>query len=137
MTWVLLAVVVLVAAVAAMWLVGSLLPRGHTATRVARYRQAPEAIWAAIVGVEEMPSWRTGLRSVSRRPDVDGRPSWVETSSHGDMPIVVVDTGGYYRGLLEWDLRAQRDGFLYGGRLFHVARTARHAVRLLRSLTTK
>jgi uncharacterized protein (TIGR00730 family) len=49
------------------------------------------------------------------------------------MPIVVLDTAGFYRGLLEWDLRAQRDGFLYGGRLFHVARTPRHAVRLLRT----
>jgi uncharacterized protein (TIGR00730 family) len=48
------------------------------------------------------------------------------------MPIVVVDTAGFYRGLLEWDRRAKADGFLYGGRLFHVARTPRHAVRLLR-----
>ncbi len=49
------------------------------------------------------------------------------------MPIVVLDTAGFYRGLLVWALRAQRDGFLYGGRLFHVARTPRHAVRLLRT----
>lgn len=53
------------------------------------------------------------------------------------MPIVVLDTAGFYAGLLEWDRRAERDGFLYGGRLFQVARTPRHAVRLLRARTTK
>ena len=53
------------------------------------------------------------------------------------LPIVVLDTAGFYRGLLEWDRRAERDGFLYGGRLFHVARTPRHAVRLLRTLQQK
>jgi len=50
------------------------------------------------------------------------------------MPIVVLDTAGYYAGLLAWDRRAQKAGFLYGGRLFHVARTPRHAIRLLGSL---
>lgn len=51
-----------------------------------------------------------------------------------EMPVVVVDTAGYFAGLLAWDRRAQKDGFLYGGRLFHVARTPAHAIRLLRPL---
>ncbi len=50
------------------------------------------------------------------------------------MPVVVVDIAGYFAGLLAWDRHAEREGFLYGGRLFHVARTPRHAVHLLRSL---
>lgn len=51
------------------------------------------------------------------------------------MPIVVVNISGFYRGLLEWDRKAEREGFLYGGRLFHVARTPAHAIRLLRTAT--
>jgi len=51
-----------------------------------------------------------------------------------EIPIIVVDTAGFYRGLVAWDRRAQRDGFLYGGRLFRRARTPRQALRLLRSL---
>jgi predicted Rossmann-fold nucleotide-binding protein len=50
------------------------------------------------------------------------------------LPIVVVNTADYYQGLLAWDRRAEKDGFLYGGRLFHVARTPAFAVRALRSL---
>ena len=50
------------------------------------------------------------------------------------MPIIVVDTAGFYRGLLAWDRRAEKEGFLYGGRLFHVVRTPSQAVSLLRSL---
>ncbi|MBI3858282.1 MAG: LOG family protein [Planctomycetes bacterium] len=50
------------------------------------------------------------------------------------MPVVLVDIAGYYKGLLAWDRHASREGFLYGGRLFHVATSARGAVALLRSL---
>src|SRR5882672_7798272 len=50
------------------------------------------------------------------------------------LPVVVVNTRGFFRGLLDWDRRAERDGFLYGGRLFHVASTPREAIRRLRSL---
>ena len=50
------------------------------------------------------------------------------------MPVVLVDVANYYAGLRLWDRRAQRDGFLYGGRLFNVASSAAHAVRILRGL---
>jgi uncharacterized protein (TIGR00730 family) len=51
-----------------------------------------------------------------------------------ELPILVVDTAGYYAGLLAWDRRAKKDGFLYGGRLFRVARGPRQAVRILRAM---
>ena len=47
------------------------------------------------------------------------------------MPVILLDIAGYYAGLKTWDRRAERDGFLYGGRLFEVASTPRQAVRLL------
>jgi len=49
-------------------------------------------------------------------------------------PVVLVDVANYYAGLRLWDRRAEREGFLYGGRLFHVASSAAYAVRLLRTL---
>jgi len=49
-----------------------------------------------------------------------------------ELPIILVDTAGFYAGLLAWDRRAGREGFLYGGRLFLVARSPGQAIRLLR-----
>jgi uncharacterized protein YndB with AHSA1/START domain len=91
MKWTLISIGILAILVLGMWIVGARLPKEHVATRVARYRQPPEAVWAAIVAIEEMPGWRKELKSIARRPDVDGRPSWVETSSQGVLPFVVVD----------------------------------------------
>lgn len=51
-----------------------------------------------------------------------------------DLPVIVVDIAGFYRGLIDWDRRAGREGFLYGGRLFHVVSTSAAAVRLLSRL---
>jgi len=50
------------------------------------------------------------------------------------IPVVLVDIARYYAGLLAWDRHADREGFLYGGRLFHVASTPARAVSVLRSL---
>jgi len=91
MKWVLIAVGTLVLLIASMWIIGARLPKGHVATRSAHYRQPPEAVWAALVTLEDMPRWRNELKSIERRPDVDGKPSWVEISSQGAMPIVVIE----------------------------------------------
>ena len=50
------------------------------------------------------------------------------------MPIVLLNVARYYAGFLAWDRHADRKGFLYGGRLFHLAHTPAEAVRILRSL---
>jgi len=50
------------------------------------------------------------------------------------IPVILVDVAKYYAGFRAWDRHASREGFLYGGRLFHVASNARHAVELLRCL---
>lgn len=48
-----------------------------------------------------------------------------------DIPLVLLNTRGYFAGLLAWDRRAAREGFLYGGRLFSTASTPSAAIRLL------
>jgi hypothetical protein len=51
-----------------------------------------------------------------------------------ELPIVLVNVRGYFDPLLAWVRRARREGFLYGGRLFHVAGTAAGAARVLAAL---
>lgn len=90
MKWVLVILGILVGLVALMWIIGSLLPKEHVATRTAHYQQPAEKIWEAITNAEAMPSWRKDVKSVKRLPDKDGKPAWVETSSMGEMPLQVI-----------------------------------------------
>ena len=92
MKWLLIIVGGLLALIALMWLIGSRLPQGHVATRIARYKQPPEKIWETITNVEGMVSWRTDLKGVKRSPDKNGLPAWVETSGMGEMPLEVTES---------------------------------------------
>jgi hypothetical protein len=58
---------------------GALLPREHSATRKARYRVSPEALYAVIAGP---PDWRTGVKSFGVLADKDGRRRWWEEDIH-------------------------------------------------------
>jgi uncharacterized protein YndB with AHSA1/START domain len=71
-------------------LVGWLLPKAHTVTREARFRQPPEAIWKAITDIDAMPAWRQGLKSVKHLPGQNGLPAWVETLDSGTIPLETV-----------------------------------------------
>ena len=90
MKWVLIILGILVGLVALMWIIGSLLPKEHVASRMARYQQPPEKIWEAITNAEAMPAWRKDVKSVKRLPDQDGKPAWVETLGMGEMPLQVI-----------------------------------------------
>ena len=61
MKWIAFAAGLLVGLIAVMAGVGALLPRAHRATRRARYRQPPEAIWAVIAGP---PDWQPHAEKV-------------------------------------------------------------------------
>jgi hypothetical protein len=84
MKWVALAAGLVVLAVAAIALVGSLLPRDHVAARSARFHRPPQAVWDIIADPLAGVSWRSDLRLVERLPDRDGRLVWRETSGNGD-----------------------------------------------------
>jgi hypothetical protein len=86
MKWVLGFFVVLAALLILVVVIGWLLPKEHVATREARYRQSPEAVWKAITDIDAMPGWRSGLKSVKRLPD-NGMPAWVETTDSGIIPL--------------------------------------------------
>jgi hypothetical protein len=66
--------------IAVVALIGALLPRNHHATRQARYRQKPEAIYFTLAGPVD---WRTDIKASGNLPDRDGRKLWWEQDSHG------------------------------------------------------
>ena len=80
MKWVYLAGGGLVLLVAIVALAGAMLPRDHHATRQARYRQKPEAIYFALAGPVD---WRSDVKASGNLPDRDGRKQWWEQDSHG------------------------------------------------------
>jgi hypothetical protein len=74
--WILVGLVVLVGLIA---IIGAMLPSRHHATRRARYRVSPDALYAVLAG---SPDWRTGIASFGTLPDQDGRRRWWEEDSH-------------------------------------------------------
>ena len=77
MKWALIAICVLAALIAVMAAIGAMLPKGHRATRKARFKQKPETIYAVITGP---PDWRSDLKGFGNLPDKDGRKQWWEES---------------------------------------------------------
>jgi hypothetical protein len=80
MKWALLAMGVLILMVALAALVGAMLPARHRASRMARIRASPEAVYAVLAGP---PDWRTGVRSFGVLADQDGKRRWWEEDDHG------------------------------------------------------
>ena len=69
----------LMVAIGLVALVGSMLPLRHSASRRARLRVAPDALYAVIAGP---PDWRTGVKSFGVLADHEGRKQWWEEDSH-------------------------------------------------------
>lgn len=93
MKWILIVIVVIVALVAVAFLIGSMLPKGHTATRTLRVNQSPAAVWAVITDAQAMPSWRLNVVKVERLADQNGHPVWRETYKNGDsLPLEMVES---------------------------------------------
>src|SRR5260370_34061861 len=82
MKWVLIAAAVLIAFIAAVFIIGTMLPENHVASRSSRFKQPPQAVWDAIAGPSD---WRPDLRSAEQLPPRDGRRSWKETDKHGQI----------------------------------------------------
>ena len=59
--------------------IGAILPLRHHAARRARFKVAPDALYAVLAGP---PDWRTGVKSFGALPDADGRPRWWEEDTH-------------------------------------------------------
>lgn len=134
MKWVLLIGGGLAAVLGLVALVGAMLPVRHHATRKARYRVSPEALYAVIAGP---PDWRTGVKSFGVLEEQGGRKRWWEEDSHRqkvtyelveDRPpqrlvVRIADRGLPFGGTWTFDitaapgggadLRVQEDGEIY------------------------
>jgi polyketide cyclase/dehydrase/lipid transport protein len=88
MKWILRILMSIVALVgfliAAVYVIGSRLPEKHTAVRVARYNQPPDAIWQTITDYEKFPSWRSNVKSIAPLKSTDTAAAWRELDAHGN-----------------------------------------------------
>jgi uncharacterized protein YndB with AHSA1/START domain len=92
MRWLLAVLAIIVALVLIVVLVGELLPKNHSATRAARFRQPPDAIWTVITDYSKFPEWRKSVVRVEALPPVNGQPSWEEFDTHGNaIPYEIVE----------------------------------------------
>ena len=85
--WLMRVALGLVGIVAIVWVFGTLLPRDHVATRIGTYHVPPEKVWVAITDVDAMPTWRIGLKGVTRLPDREGLPAHIEDTAAGKLLI--------------------------------------------------
>ncbi|TMI94734.1 MAG: SRPBCC family protein [Bacillati bacterium ANGP1] len=91
MKWIVIVVAVLLGVPTLVASVGSLLPKAHSASRRATFRQSPETLWRLLTDYAAMPSWRADLRAVARSPDRDGHEVWLETDKRGQrLPLETI-----------------------------------------------
>ena len=83
MKWIWIILSPLLAVVALIAIIGAMPPVNHVASRRARFRQSPEAVWAAIFGAQD---WRPGFKGIEALPDRDGHKMWRESIGK-DRPI--------------------------------------------------
>lgn len=91
MKWALTIIAFIVGIVLIVVLVGAALPVKHVATRSAVFHQSPEAIWQAITGYQNFPSWRSTVKRVEPLPSTNGLFAWREIDQHGNsLPMEAV-----------------------------------------------
>ncbi len=80
MKWFIIAAVAFTVMVGVTLMVGFLLPVAHVASRTARLKAPPQAVWDLISGA---PDWRPEVASYNNLPLRDGRQAWTEMSKDG------------------------------------------------------
>ena len=89
MKWVLASAGVIVVLVAAVVVLGMLLPRDHVVGRAARIAAAPDSVWRLITTPSEFPTWRTDLSSVELLPAGQYLAMWREQSRSGSIAMAI------------------------------------------------
>lgn len=84
MKWILIIGGVVAGLVAAVAVMGLLLPKGHSASRWAMYGQPPEALWAALADHAGAAAWRPDVKQIEMLEPRNGRAVWRETWKGGD-----------------------------------------------------
>jgi uncharacterized protein YndB with AHSA1/START domain len=68
-------------------IVGYSLPKGHSATVTARVALPPEAVYTLLTDVDRYPEWRSGVKALTRQPDRDAKPAWIEEVGGMKIPL--------------------------------------------------
>ena len=89
MKWVLIIIGGLFGLVALVAIIGAILPRGHVASRTARFSKTPAEIWTAISDFASTASWRADVNSMEQMPDLNGNPVWKEENKQGPITYEV------------------------------------------------
>jgi uncharacterized protein YndB with AHSA1/START domain len=92
MKWALVLLVVIAVVIAAVAIIGALLPKGHVAASSAEYNQTPEAIWETITDAKSFATWRPDLKEVQVLPDRNGLPVWREIGKSDTMTLEVIES---------------------------------------------
>ena len=71
-----------------MALLGYFMPREHVASRKARYKQKPDAIWPLIADPEGLPGWRTDVVGVEMLAEQNGHAMWKEKWRNGTVLLM-------------------------------------------------
>jgi hypothetical protein len=121
MKWVLWIVGGLVLVVGLMAMAGAMLPLRHHASRKARYKAAPAALYGVLA---RPPDWRSGLKSYGDLPAEAGRRRWWEEDSRGHkmtfeqvetrpserLVVRIADKGLPFGGAWTFDIAETPDG---------------------------
>ena len=73
---------------AALWIVGSLMPRDHVAHVEVRLAASRADVWARIADPVGSARWRASVSGVERLPDREGLPCFREHTSNGAITYV-------------------------------------------------
>ncbi|MEK6325530.1 MAG: SRPBCC family protein [Acidobacteriota bacterium] len=91
MKWILIVVGVIAGLIALMAIIGSLLPKGHTASRTTVINKPPDVLWQTMTDCAAFPQWRTDVKSVEVLPDRDGHKLWREDGKNGKMTLETIE----------------------------------------------
>lgn len=92
MKWILIAAAVIAALIALVAVIGSLMPKEHTASRTTVINRPPEVLWQAITDCGAFPQWREDVKSVEVLPDREGHKVWREDGKNGKMTLEAIET---------------------------------------------
>jgi hypothetical protein len=91
MKWILIVVGVTAGLIALIAVIGSLMPKGHSASRSTVINKSPAVLWKAMTDFAAFPEWRTDIKSVEALPDRDGHKVWREDGKNGKLTLETIE----------------------------------------------
>ena len=91
MKWIIIIAGAIAALIALIAIIGSLMPKGHTASRTTVINKPPEVLWRTMTDCAAFPQWRADVKSVEVLGDRDGHKVWREDGRNGKMTLEAVE----------------------------------------------